>query len=100
MSSRCDSGFGWGLTIKCLRHGIPTFSACFDDKGRRLLEEEASKIKNGKDLLHTFCLDVRNDDSIEKAKVFVESRLKGKQLWAVVNNAGIGDMRGWDDVGS
>lgn len=41
-----------------------------------------------------FSLDVRNDDSVQKAKDFVESKLQGKKLWAVVNNAGIGDMRG------
>jgi len=93
----CDSGFGWGLTLKCLQNGMPVFSACFDDNGRRNLEEEASKITNGKELLNTFCLDVRNDDSVQKAKDFVEKKLDGKKLWAVVNNAGIGDMRGWDD---
>ncbi|KAI6182268.1 hypothetical protein M3Y97_00361700 [Aphelenchoides bicaudatus] len=89
----CDSGFGWGLTLRCLGAGMPTFSACFDDNGRRRLEEEASKIKNGKELLTTFTLDVRNDDSVQKAKDLVEKKLEGKpyKLWAIVNNAGIGD---------
>jgi hypothetical protein len=27
----CDSGFGYGLSLKCLRAGMPVFSACFDD---------------------------------------------------------------------
>jgi len=96
----CDSGFGWGLTLKCLENGMTVFSACFDDNGRKRLEEEASKIKGGAERLETFTLDVRNDESVQKAKDFVESKLesKGKKgLWAVVNNAGIGDMRGWDD---
>jgi NAD(P)-dependent dehydrogenase (short-subunit alcohol dehydrogenase family) len=58
------------------------------------LEAEASKIKNGKELLTTFTLDVRNDDSVQKAKDLVEKKLEGKsyKLWAIVNNAGIGDM--------
>lgn len=30
----CDSGFGHGLTLKCLKNGLPVFSACFDDKVR------------------------------------------------------------------
>jgi len=94
----CDSGFGWGLTLKCLEAGMPVFSACFDDNGRKRLTEAASKIKDGEKLLETFTLDVRNDESVQKAREFVESKLQGRKgLWAVVNNAGIGDMRGWDD---
>jgi len=94
----CDSGFGWGLTLKCLQAGMPVFAACFDDNGRKRLTEEASKIKDGEKLLETFTLDVRNEESVKKAKEFVESKLQGyKGLWALVNNAGIGDARGWDD---
>ncbi|KAI6203528.1 hypothetical protein M3Y94_00567800 [Aphelenchoides besseyi] len=93
----CDSGFGWGLTLKCLRNGMPVFSACFDENGAKRLRDEASKIKNGSDLLTTFTLDVRNDESVNKARELVESKLQGsKGLWGIVNNAGIGDMRGWD----
>lgn len=34
----CDSGFGWGLSLKCLEAGMPVFSACFDDNvGKRLI---------------------------------------------------------------
>ncbi|CAD5209137.1 unnamed protein product [Bursaphelenchus xylophilus] len=96
----CDSGFGFGLSLKCLKNGMPVFSACFDEKGEKGLRAEAKKIPGGDKLLETFVLDVRSDESVNKAREFVEGKIaeKGyKGLWGLVNNAGIGDMRGWDD---
>ena len=96
----CDSGFGRDLTLKCVKEGMPVFAACFTEQGQKELAQEAAKFPGGEDLLETFNLDVRNEESVKQGREFVESKLKqfnAKGLWGLVNNAGIGDMRGWDD---
>jgi len=95
----CDSGFGHGLTLMCLEHGMTVFSACFNEAGENGLKKDASHIPDATRNLHTFSLDVRSDESVQKAREVVEGVLakRGIGLWGIVNNAGIGDQRGWDD---
>ena len=31
----CDSGFGWGLALRCVREGMPVFAACYDENVRQ-----------------------------------------------------------------
>jgi len=96
----CDSGFGRDLALKCLENGMSVFAACFNEDGENSLRDEAKGNPGGDKNLETFTLDVRSDESVNKARKLVGDKLevKGlKGLWGVVNNAGIGDQRGWDD---
>ncbi|WAR25970.1 RDH16-like protein [Mya arenaria] len=80
----CDTGFGNLLAKRLDRFGINVFAGCLTSDGAHALRETCSK------RLNTLNLDVTNEESIAKAKLFVEKRLpKGKGLWAVVNNAGV-----------
>jgi len=95
----CDSGFGRDLALKCVKEGMPVFAACFSEQGEKELAQEAAKFPGGEQLLNTLHLDVCSDDSVTKAREFVESKLVGyKGLWGIVNNAGMGDRRGIDDI--
>jgi NAD(P)-dependent dehydrogenase (short-subunit alcohol dehydrogenase family) len=96
--SGCDSGFGHDLALRCVQEGMPVFAGCFTEQGIKGLEEEASRISAGEKLLRGFLLDIRSDESVQKAREFVDEHIKPyKGLWGIVNNAGIGDNRAWDE---
>ncbi|KHN81636.1 17-beta-hydroxysteroid dehydrogenase type 6 [Toxocara canis] len=83
----CDSGFGRGICLKCLKSGMTVFAGCYTEKGSASLYEDAKQLPGDLDIVH---LDVSSDQSVQKACEYVKSKLTdGKQLWAVVNNAGI-----------
>ncbi|ULU12467.1 hypothetical protein L5515_001703 [Caenorhabditis briggsae] len=86
----CDTGFGRGLALKCLEHGMPVFAGCLTKQGIESLSAEARKsIGNGRSL-DAFLMDVTSDESVEKtAKRLEEKCEKFGGLHAVVNNAGI-----------
>lgn len=93
----CDSGFGHHLALKCLINNMKVFAACLTKEviylkfyfyffqGIELLELEAKNIseKYSKNFsntkLKTFLLDVSNQDSVDKAKIFVEQQLEPGQ---------------------
>jgi hypothetical protein len=72
---------------------MPVFAACFDENvssywkssnqlgilqgEKRLAAEAESQVKGASDLLVTFTLDVRSDESVQKARELVESKLVG-----------------------
>ncbi|CAD5209139.1 unnamed protein product [Bursaphelenchus xylophilus] len=96
--SGCDSGFGHDLAIKCIRNGMPVFAGCLTDQGIKGIQEEAAQIPNGKQLLHAVQLNIRDPESVKKAREFVDQHINPNTgLWGIVNNAGIGDNRAWDD---
>ena len=81
----CDSGFGNKLAKSLLQLGVSVYAGC------KLQSSVDSLNKHTKNSLwlKAFVLDVTDKDSIEKAYHFVAKNLKGKGLWAIVNNAGI-----------
>lgn len=85
----CDTGFGRGLVLKCLEHGMPVFAGCLTQKGIESLSAEAKSIGNGRSL-DAFLMDVTSDESVGRvAKRLEEKCEKFGGLHAVVNNAGI-----------
>lgn len=101
----CDSGFGHSLALKCLTNGCIVYAGCFTQevkeflrktrqffnfecfKGMQKLNTESQKIGVGK--LRVFELDVREPESIEKAKQFVNGDLpqgQGTQSSKVFGN--------------
>uniref|UniRef100_F1LA86 17-beta-hydroxysteroid dehydrogenase type 6 n=1 Tax=Ascaris suum TaxID=6253 RepID=F1LA86_ASCSU len=83
----CDSGFGRRICLKCLKNGMTVFAGCFSEKGGASLVAEAKHLAGTLDVIH---LDVTSDRSVQEAYEYVENKLKdGKQLWAILNNAGI-----------
>ncbi|KPP78808.1 hypothetical protein Z043_101670 [Scleropages formosus] len=83
----CDSGFGFQLAKRLDAMGFWVFAGCLLPKGEgaQLLAGTCSR------RLKLIKLDVTKDDDVTQAKMFVQSNLPQKGLWAVVNNAGITD---------
>ncbi|XP_058257469.1 retinol dehydrogenase 7-like [Hemibagrus wyckioides] len=79
----CDSGFGNLLARHLDKCGFCVVASCFTEKG----EEELKKSCSSR--LSTIHLDVRKQESIDKAAIFVKELVGQKGLWAVVNNAGV-----------
>jgi len=69
--------------------GIPVFAACLTNEGAEVLQSCTSE------RVATLICDVTNHEDIEKMHYTIDQvcKLQGIQLWAVVNNAGIGT--GW-----
>ncbi|XP_069689218.1 short-chain dehydrogenase/reductase family 9C member 7-like [Periplaneta americana] len=86
----CDSGFGHQLAMKLDKLGVMVFAGCLfpEGDGASLLKKSCSN------RLKVIQLDVTKDDQVEKALEAVTSTLQNKSqnLWAVVNNAGIGSF--------
>ncbi|GAB6033692.1 hypothetical protein CHUAL_000010 [Chamberlinius hualienensis] len=79
-----DSGFGHKLAIDLDKLGVNIYAGCFTKHGASELKRKASP------KLKTVEVDITNQDSVDKAKEFIENDLSpGKALWALVNNAGI-----------
>ncbi|KAF7640058.1 Peptidase S1 domain-containing protein [Meloidogyne graminicola] len=95
----CDSGFGFDLALKCFKKGLNVFAACLSDEGMKIIEKEASKLKektNG--IIHVFQMDVTKEESVTNGLKFVLSKLPpNRGLHALVNNAGIVGNTAWDD---
>jgi 3-hydroxybutyrate dehydrogenase len=85
----CDSGFGHQLArMLHQEHGFPHVFACCldrDSEGGRALQ------RMGLDVL---TLDVTSQEQVDRALAHVEQQLKEHllELWAVVNNAGMGTV--------
>ncbi|KAI6233373.1 hypothetical protein M3Y99_00918100 [Aphelenchoides fujianensis] len=90
----CDSGFGHGTALKCLKEGMNVFAACLTDEGVEALRKEADAFSG---TVHAFQMDVTSDESVERARQFVEEKLDGNGLDGLVNNAGIAGDFVWDE---
>jgi NAD(P)-dependent dehydrogenase (short-subunit alcohol dehydrogenase family) len=74
---------------------MPVFAGCLTEQGIKGIKEEAKRIKNGEKLLHTIQLNICSEESVKALREYIDKT--GLGLWAVVNNAGIGDNRAFDD---
>ncbi|XP_071830334.1 estradiol 17-beta-dehydrogenase 2-like [Apostichopus japonicus] len=83
--SGCDSGFGFAIAKALDEKGVHVFAGCYL-KGQ---EGEQNLVKACSDRLVTIQLDVTSEESITNAVKTVQEKLQGKDLWALVNNAGI-----------
>ena len=87
--SGCDSGFGNELAMSLNRIGFFTIATCLDvnGDGAKQLKERAIF----PDRLMTIEVDVTNDSQIDHSFTEIADTLgvKGLQLWALVNNAGV-----------
>ncbi|MFH4984441.1 hypothetical protein AB6A40_011150, partial [Gnathostoma spinigerum] len=92
----CDTGFGHDLAIKCLSKGMTVFATCLTKEGVDRLRQEQTGLTG---LLDSFIMDVREDDSVQKAyeHVYEQLKLQNKELNAIVNNAGIIGNSFFDD---
>lgn len=79
----CDSGFGRALVEHLDSVGCHVIAGCFTVKGKSELSNATFKNVNS---VH---IDVGDTASIEEAYTQVKTILNGKELWGVVNNAGI-----------
>ncbi|XP_022099538.1 retinol dehydrogenase 3-like [Acanthaster planci] len=81
----CDSGFG-NLLARRLgeKRGCHVIAACLTEAGRTALDSVTSSN------VTTIFMDIRNSDSIQRARDRVKSIIpRGEGLWGLVNNAGI-----------
>ena len=80
----CDTGFGHQLAIKLDKLGFTVFAGCLhsDSDGAKSLAQLSNKI-------HVIQMNVTSSDEVSRAMDFVMSK-SGVQLWALVNNAGVG----------
>uniref|UniRef100_A0A915PJM9 Uncharacterized protein n=1 Tax=Setaria digitata TaxID=48799 RepID=A0A915PJM9_9BILA len=85
----CGSGFGRGLVKQCLQNGLTVFAGCEFESDVKDLKESYSSISQNR--LHAFQMNVTDDDSVQKAKEYVDKILLDKNLvlHALVNNAGV-----------
>ncbi|GAB6023067.1 hypothetical protein CHUAL_007158 [Chamberlinius hualienensis] len=80
----CDSGFGNALAITLDKMGLYVYAGCHRQDGADELQAKTSS------RLKTVILDITDQNSVDKAKQFIESDLPpGINLWGLINNAGI-----------
>ncbi|KAL3195134.1 hypothetical protein MRX96_045754 [Rhipicephalus microplus] len=82
----CDTGFGHLLAMQLAREGFFVYAGCLDGNGAG-----AKYIKNVENTL-VLQMDVTKEEEINQALEVVESHLDGKELWAVVANAGVAHL--------
>lgn len=81
----CDSGFGHLLAKKLNSYGFHVFAGCLFPNGEGANQLKKSCLRN----MDIIKLDVTKPEDVESARIFVEKNTKNRQLWAIVNNAGI-----------
>jgi NAD(P)-dependent dehydrogenase (short-subunit alcohol dehydrogenase family) len=81
-----SSGIGRATTLRLAKHGWRVFAAVRKDSDAKQIEAEAGGA------LETVCLDVSDKNSIAAAAAEVKSRLNGRGLDGLFNNAGIGSV--------
>ncbi|VDP13676.1 unnamed protein product [Soboliphyme baturini] len=89
----CDSGFGEELAIALSVKNIPTFASCLTEQGMKNLR---SKI-GVRSAVSVFQMDICDQRSVDNGYNFVKKTLTDKELWAVVNNAGVSGAEFYDD---
>ncbi|BFZ14161.1 hypothetical protein BsWGS_17200 [Bradybaena similaris] len=81
----CDRGIGHATALHLDKLGFHVFAGCLEMGG----EGERELVKSASNRLQTFAMDVTNGQQVMEGAQFVASRLQGKVLHGVVNNAGI-----------
>lgn len=80
----CDSGFGHALALRLSGRGLHVFAGVLDCEGigRKLKERDPERIT-------VLQMDITNLEHIAQAKKEIKAKLGDKDLWGVVNNAGL-----------
>ncbi|KAG8201914.1 hypothetical protein JTE90_027391 [Oedothorax gibbosus] len=81
----CDTGFGLELAKRLIGKGFSVFACCLS------LESEGAKdlSRDETGLVKVLSLDVTKHDQVHAVVKKVEAELDGKELWCLVNNAGV-----------
>uniref|UniRef100_A0A915CDF8 Uncharacterized protein n=1 Tax=Parascaris univalens TaxID=6257 RepID=A0A915CDF8_PARUN len=81
-------GFGRSFMLKCLENNMTVFAACRTKESADKLRNECVGLQGRLDV---FEMDISSDESVVAAKHHVTEQLNklNKQLYAIVNNAGI-----------
>uniref|UniRef100_A0A1I7SUT1 Estradiol 17-beta-dehydrogenase 2 n=1 Tax=Bursaphelenchus xylophilus TaxID=6326 RepID=A0A1I7SUT1_BURXY len=82
----CDIGFGRLTAIELAKLGFTVFAGCLKEESIRSIEDEKDGLKG--QIIGVKC-DVTSDEEAKKATDFIKDNLKDKELWAIINNAGI-----------
>ncbi|KAK5980534.1 hypothetical protein GCK32_001513 [Trichostrongylus colubriformis] len=67
----CDTGFGRDLAIRCAGKGMPVFAGCIRPES---IEELRNASQNFGTPIDAFVMDVASDESVAKAKKYLEYR--------------------------
>ncbi|CAL4069091.1 unnamed protein product [Meganyctiphanes norvegica] len=84
----CDTGFGHMLAERLDHLGFKVYAGCLNPNGEGPLRLKAGASYD----LKTIKLDVTKDSDVRAAYDFVQTDIGNSKLWAVVNNAGIGEI--------
>ncbi|XP_033101315.1 D-beta-hydroxybutyrate dehydrogenase, mitochondrial-like [Anneissia japonica] len=81
----CDTGFGHGAAKHLDALGFYVFAGCLKKGG----DGEQALVSECSNRLVTLQLDVTSDDQVKAALEVVKQHLTNKELWGLVNNAGV-----------
>ncbi|XP_049948149.1 short-chain dehydrogenase/reductase family 9C member 7-like [Schistocerca serialis cubense] len=84
----CDSGFGEALARRLDSLGVPVVAGCLFPEGpgaQRLVQHCSSRLR-------VLPLDVTSEQQVRDAVSSIRDSLDGRELWALVNNAGMSDI--------
>ncbi|XP_049838211.1 short-chain dehydrogenase/reductase family 9C member 7-like [Schistocerca gregaria] len=84
----CDSGFGAALARRLDALGVPVVAGCLFPEGpgaKQLVQECSSRLR-------VLPLDVTSEQQVRDAVSSIRDSLDGRELWALVNNAGVSDV--------
>ncbi|CAB4010261.1 short-chain dehydrogenase reductase family 9C member 7-like, partial [Paramuricea clavata] len=80
----CDSGFGLNTAKQLDSLGFTVIATCLTDEGEQTLRNSCSKN------LHVIKMDVTDTKDVQDAYDYVKNTMKSeKDLWSVINNAGV-----------
>ncbi|XP_077494726.1 retinol dehydrogenase 7-like [Amblyomma americanum] len=82
----CDTGFGHMLAKQLASDGFFIFAGCLDENG-----DGARALKKAENIL-VLKMDVTKVEEVSRARKVVEDSLDGRELWAVVSNAGVATL--------
>ncbi|XP_063225429.1 retinol dehydrogenase 16-like [Bacillus rossius redtenbacheri] len=81
----CDSGFGHMCAKRLDALGVTVYAGCLFPEGAGAAQLKAAASSR----LHVVPLDVTRDEDVRRAVEYVKQTIGDKDMWAVVNNAGI-----------
>ncbi|XP_022088233.1 D-beta-hydroxybutyrate dehydrogenase, mitochondrial-like [Acanthaster planci] len=81
----CDTGLGHATALHLDSLGAHVFACCYDKNGTG----ERDLVANSSSRLTTIELDVTDQEQIQEALEIVKDLLNGRELWGMVNNAGV-----------
>ncbi|KAL3195136.1 hypothetical protein MRX96_045756 [Rhipicephalus microplus] len=82
----CDTGFGNMLAKQLAEGGFFVYAGCLDENS------ESSKLLGSSKNIRVLQMNVTKEEEVARAFQTVLKTLDGRNLWAVVANAGIGTM--------